>query len=151
MTIAQIVVAVWTTLAAGHPLSPDAPAVADAIEYAVMHADSRPVTGTAEGDAALEAVYAYLESGVRVSPKPMSWDARGHVSCGVWQMPCRIVRARTLRGQAGWWLATFKMATRLCPSAPGADMCGSCHASLPRRMAAYRWRKAAALLRKVTA
>ncbi len=144
-----IVFGVWAMLSPKQPLGPDAPAVADAIEYAVSTSETPPVTGSVDGDAALQATYAYLESGVREHPKALSWDARGHVSCGVWQMPCKVVAVRSLRQQAGWWLYTMKQAVRLCPDAPGADMCGSCHAALPRRMAIYRWRKAAEVLRKV--
>lgn len=152
MTLAAIVMAVWTTLAAGQPLSKDATDAADAIEKAVL-GDGRPaIGGSKEFEAALEAVYAKEESGVQRRPKPMSWDARAGISCGMWQMPCQIVKNLDLWGQAKFWLYMMRMALAACPPwTHGAMMCGSCYAGAPQRMANFRWRTAAAALRKVTA
>ena len=49
-------------------------------------------------------LYAAHES--NFSPEPghlWSWDARAHVSCGVWQTPCATL-PRTLVGQAKVWV-----------------------------------------------
>lgn len=150
MTAVDIVLSVWMALF-GHRAPTSAHALemlltANAIEFAVLNDDLPPVTGSIEGDAALAAVYAEAESGVWQHPKPLSWDARAGVSCGVWQMPCAFVRSHTLREQAIHWLQMMHAAVRACPAHPGAMLCGSCTAGAPRRMARTRWVRAAVLL-----
>lgn len=65
------------------------------------------VVQACEGDetCAIEAtVYAARESGFEERPAPHSWDARRHVSCGLWQTPC-VTLEPTVLGQARAWVA----------------------------------------------
>ena len=48
-------------------------------------------------------VYAAHESAFTTHPKAWSWDARRHVSCGIWQTPCGDLPT-TLLGQARTWV-----------------------------------------------
>lgn len=151
MTLTAIVLAVWTVLSGPRPLSKDATDTADAIAQAVADDDRAPIGGSKEYEAALEAIYAFAESGAQRHPKPVSWDAKAGISCGMWQMPCQIVRNIDLWDQAKYWLYMMHTAIDACPRHPGAMMCGSCRAGLPRRMANYRWRKAKTVLQRVMA
>jgi hypothetical protein len=145
-----VVFSVWQTMASGGQLSPDANIVADAIVTAILSDEGKPLSGSPEGDAALQAIYAFEESGVLRYPKCFSWDCRGGVSCGVWQMPCFVVRSHDLVGQAKIWRQMFRVSLRRCPQHPGAMMVGSCWNGLPQRIAHKRWVKAKQFLRTLS-
>lgn len=50
-------------------------------------------------------VYAIHESNMQNNPKAWSWDAKGGKSCGVWQMPCALVRTMpSINAQARAWV-----------------------------------------------
>lgn len=145
MTLYTAVLRTWMTLAPG-AVMPDAHEVAQAIEYAVEN-DPKPVPFTATSmnngssklrDAVLMAVYAERESHVQQHPKCLSWDCKAGLSCGVWQMPCRFVKAHDLRDQAVHWIEMFRGGRQAC-DLPGAIMCGHCRKAAPRRMATERW------------
>lgn len=82
----KIVFSVWTALHPLAPTTPDAPVIAEGIAMAVATDELPPITGTREGDAALEAVYAYRESGNKACPttwvNPVDWGK----SWGTWQL-----------------------------------------------------------------
>lgn len=86
-------------------MSPGAQHVADA---RVVDAIVEASMGATREEVALLTVYAWLESGAQVDPKPYSWDARAHVSCGPWQEPCAIVARLTLGGQARYWVRQLR-------------------------------------------
>lgn len=138
MALSAAALATWLILTPGHQ-SAEAPEVADAIGFAVENDTATPITGSKLGDVVLMAVYADSESHVQQHPKCLSWDCKRGISCGVWQMRCWYVRPHTLREQAVHWLAMYRWARQACPALPGAVLCGSCTAGLPRRMAWQRW------------
>lgn len=75
--------------------------VADAIATAA-ETDPHPFADP-ELVAGLEADYAARESHASTHPIAFSWDARAHVSCGVWQMACAFVEKHTVLEQAETW------------------------------------------------
>lgn len=98
-TMKALILAILTIIHPGAEKSADA-RVVDAIVEASLGASLEEV--------ALLTVYAWLESGAQVSPRPYSWDARAGVSCGPWQEPCVVVRRLTVPGQARYWLAELR-------------------------------------------
>lgn len=79
--------------AMGYPHAPTK--VLAAIERACTNEDDQ-----CELDAVL---YAAHESGFDATPKAWSWDAKGGISCGYWQTPCKSLPS-TLLGQAKAWV-----------------------------------------------
>jgi hypothetical protein len=67
---------------------------------------ARDIAAEARDDyeTALVAYYVALESGVRIRPNAVSWDASMGVSCGPLQLPCPYVTQHTPREQIRWWL-----------------------------------------------
>jgi hypothetical protein len=141
MSLHALILALWTQLAPHHHLPREAPAVADAIVQTIEadHGNS-PVLRTREEDGLMMAVYAFAESGVQTHPVAVSWDAKAHVSCGVFQQPCRFVERSSLRQQAGWELAAMRLGKRLCPAWPFAPLIGGCGVPAARRQAQSRMR-----------
>ena len=139
-----LVLAIWT--AAGVPTTADAPAIASAVAQAVADdADNAPVYTSHAEDLAVMAVYVVAESNVRVHPIAYSWDAKAGVSCGAFQVPCFVVRAQSLVGQAKYVLRLMHLGALTCPEQPLAPVIGSCRAG--RAQADWRVTHARELLR----
>lgn len=104
MTLRALILAVMASLAHHEP-TPEQVTIADAIEVAVQtDAELAPVTSSHGEDAVLLAVYAWHESRFSEHPRPRSWDATAHVSCGTWQMRCAFVEQASLATQAAEWI-----------------------------------------------
>src|SRR5580704_7228535 len=92
-TLRALCLAIWALLAPGAERFPTAPGIADAIAHAVEH------QADPERWAAVMSLYAWRESSLRPG---VTGD--GGRSCSVWQLPCAVVRGKTLQGQAALWL-----------------------------------------------
>jgi hypothetical protein len=136
LALKSLCLAVWTSMSPGATKAFDANEIADSIATAVLEEES-PVFGSLEEDAAITAVWAYRETGGALtrSPRPMSWDAKAGLSCGVWQQRCQSL-APTILGQARYELWLMRRGAVLCPDQPMAPLSGGCHAG--RRLADRR-------------
>jgi hypothetical protein len=126
---------VLRALGPGHDAVPIAHAIVGAVE---ADAGNAPLTGSHAEDALVMAVFARRESNANVRPRPLSWDARGGISCGAWQMRCSFTRWHSLAEQAKAWLQWARSPTGL------AGLCG--YGPIARRMAASRQLEAHQLL-----
>jgi hypothetical protein len=93
--------------------------------------------------------YMQAESGMKENPTPFSSDSKAGVSCGVLQIPCRIVRKASLTGQATYWRKLRDWSLKACQELPeeermAALASGSC--SRGRVLARDRWETAQAAL-----
>ena len=114
-----------------------APAIVQAVESRAR-AGLAPVTESPTLDVCLVATFARHESGARVIPAPVSWDARAGRSCGALQQDCARITGWSLRHQAAAWLHD-------AASGGVAGICGSGEAAA--RIAATRLEEARAALR----
>jgi hypothetical protein len=144
ISLKSLCIAVWTALSPASAQTSDAVEIAESIATAVLERDL-PVFKTIEEDAAIAAVWAYGETGGTLSrhPRPMSWDAKAGLSCGVWQQRCNSL-APTILGQARSELWLMHRGAVLCPSQPMAPLSGGCQAG--RRLADRRVARARTLL-----
>lgn len=58
-------------------------------------------------EAALMVRYAWDEAHFSIHPIPISWDAKSHRVCGVWQLSCDYVEKHTVLEQARYWLTIY--------------------------------------------
>jgi hypothetical protein len=140
-SLKSLCLAVWTSISPASAQLHDASEIAESIATAVLEQDVT-VFRSAEEDAAILAVWAYYETGGSLSrhPRPMSWDAKAGVSCGVWQQRCNTLPP-TILGQARAELILMHRGAVLCPDQPMAPLSGGCHAARPladRRVAKTR-------------
>jgi hypothetical protein len=141
MSLHALILSLWISLSPTHTLPIEAEPVAAAIVSTIeADAGNTPVLRSHVEDGLMMAVYAFAESGVQTHPVAVSWDARAHVSCGLWQQPCRFVERSSLRQQAGWELAAMRLGKRLCPAWPFAPLIGGCRVPAARRQAGNRMR-----------
>lgn len=98
-TIRLLVLALFAAVCPGADRVAD-PRVVDAIVEVSKNSTQK--------ETALLVMYAWMESGAQVNPKPMSWDALAGVSCGTWQEPCRIVERMSETERAEYWLSLFR-------------------------------------------
>lgn len=62
-------------------------------------------------------VYMQAESGMKEDPTPFSRDAKSHISCGILQIPCRVVGKLTLTGQVVYWVRLRAWSQKVCERA----------------------------------
>lgn len=142
MSLHALILALWTSMSPSHTLPTEAEPVAAAIVSTIdadAQAGNTPVLRSHVEDGLMMAVYAYSESAVQTHPLAVSWDAKAHVSCGVFQQPCRFVERSSLRQQAGWELAAFRTAKRMCGGSL-APLIGGCRVQAARSQAQNRLR-----------
>ncbi len=142
LALRALCIAVWAAMGPGSG-TPDAPEIAEAIATSVLEQDA-PTLESLDADAAVLAVFARGESGLRRAPRPESWDAVAHVSCGVWQQRCAWL-APSILGQARAEIELLRRGAVLCPESPAAPLSGGCHGA-GRRLADGRVTRARALL-----
>jgi hypothetical protein len=65
--------------------------------------------------------YARDESGLSENPRPWSHDAKDHTSCGILQLPCRIVEKSDLDAQVTYWARLRSWSLRACHAMPRAE------------------------------
>jgi len=92
MTIHALLVAVLALLPHSMTRSRDATAIVGAIEQATGE-DAARGYADAPLEAATMLLFARDESGLRLHPKPQSWDSKAHRVCGPWQLACTFVEA----------------------------------------------------------
>ena len=118
-----IVVAVWVSVSPNAARSPDADAIADVIAQSVSY-DAAPVYDSQELEAGAMARWAFEESGVRLHPRPYSWDSKAGIANGVWQIHGPAGRA-DLGTQAAAWLRLAHAGVGCKnPIAPLSGQCG---------------------------
>lgn len=125
--LVAVVTVVWQTISpSARGLSPEAPQVASAIAEAVLadeaqHAnDAEPAPYDPELRAALLAVFAFRESGVRAHPclhSKLSTCGDSGAAHGYWQLHQPAGEERAVR-QAEVWLALLRQSAALCPEKP---------------------------------
>lgn len=141
---------VWSHAHPAFAASPDAQPLASAIATAVSEDAARaPVFGSHAEDAAVMAQVVLEESNVQLDPRPQSWDAKAHVSCGAFQLPCNRLPA-TLTGQARMALWLLHRGRDACPDSPASSYLGGCH-GLARAIGDRRVIRARAALRLLLA
>ena len=129
LDLRAIVVAIITTLSAHGGVPREAPALEDAIAHAVA-ADPSPLFGDERLEAAIMGYWAWRESGLSTRPRPWSWDAHAHVSCGFMQLRCERL-PDSVADQARAWLVLAHQGELDCPDSPLAPLSGSCTAARP--------------------
>lgn len=88
-----------------------------AVPFPILHAVDSACGADDECKAdALE--YARDESGMSETPKAFSHDARDRVSCGILQLPCRVVERHDLDGQFAYWVQLRSWSLRACHALP---------------------------------
>jgi hypothetical protein len=119
-----------------------------AVPFPVLHAVDSACGDDLECKAdALE--YAREESGMREAPVPFSHDAKDHTSCGILQLPCRIVERHDLDGQFAYWRRLREWSLKACHALPrdermAALASGSCDRG--RQLSRTRYETAQAAL-----
>ncbi len=143
-SLKSLCLAVWTAISPPSSQLADANEIAESIATAVLETEG-PVFENVDQDAAILAVWAYYETGGTMSrhPRPMSWDAKAGLSCGVWQQRCSTLPA-TILGQARAELVLMRRGAAVCPDQPMAPLSGGCHAA--RKLADRRVKKTRQLL-----
>jgi hypothetical protein len=126
--LAALVLSIWAQIDPAILRHPEARPIADAMaQVAVEDASRAPVFSSHGVDLAVQAVYAAGESGVSLSPRSTSWDARSGLSCGIWQEPCWFVEAHPDPiAQARLWKKLLRVGQRECPGNPAAPLGGDC-------------------------
>lgn len=61
-----------------------------------------------EEEMSLVVTYMAYESAFQQHPKPMSWDAKAGVSCGLLQEPCAFVNGHSVKEQVEYWLREYR-------------------------------------------
>jgi hypothetical protein len=146
--LVSLVFAVWTSLL-GAQHAEDAPRIATAIVDAVAGDTGEPLTGSTRGDVALAAVYAFDESGLRRCA--VGDHGRSLGAFQLQRLPASVACDPAVA--AVEWLRRARQSFAICAELPveerlSALVSGSCLGG--RRLARYRWRRAAALLSRVS-
>lgn len=138
----QIALSVWASLTPPGEVHPEGEIIANAIGESVA-AEKTPTLSSFQEDTDAVSIFVYYESLIQTHPKPMSWDAKAGISCGILQEPCKFVRVSTLKEQVDWWFDKFRLGRRICPQSPAAPLCGTCGGKALRmansRMSQVRW------------
>jgi hypothetical protein len=139
-----LILSVWASM---HMVTPDAPAIATSLAYAIA-SDVSPVFGSPDLEAAASAVYVARESGVRLRPVPWRDPRTGRPVDGAARGAYQIHGPEALADldeQTRWYLFLLHAGAVACPESPMAPVVGSCRGAA-KRMADHRVKEAKALL-----
>lgn len=128
--LVKLVFGIWSALHPRAPQQGDARAIAEAMVGAVLaDAANPPVFGSHVEDLAVGALYADLESAVRLRPghwvDPKTGKAVDPLAQGPWQTH-RLPEGASPSEYARDWLRQLRDGAKACPRSPAAPLSGGC-------------------------